>query len=61
MRREWHGNGVLVLMSIEEGPFQEWRRCQFTRVGVSEKDPNTHIHALLGHLIIIPGNSMYFL
>lgn len=42
--KDMHRNDIPVLISVQEGPFQKRRRCQFARAGVNEKDQNTHMH-----------------
>jgi len=59
--KDMHGNDVLVLTSVQEGPFQKWRRYLFARAGASEKDQNMHIHAFPQQLIAMPGINIYSL
>lgn len=54
--KDVHRSSILVLISLKEGPFQRWRRCQFARTGVRKKDQSTQNHTFLEVLIMIPGN-----
>lgn len=53
--KDVHRSSILVLIWLKEGPFQRWRRCQFARTGVGNKDQSTKTHTFLEVLIMIPG------